>query len=125
MKIPKPNDTGDYNLNKFLGFVWKVLSSPLLLKNITKAADYTVEKSDSYIGITDTSSARTITLPALASIEDGQVIIVKDQSGACAVNNITVEGYLAETIDGAANYVLNTNYAALMVMKMPTGWFSL
>lgn len=125
MKLLKPQWAVDFEITTFLRGVWSILTNPLVLKTGTKSADYQALKTDSYIGITSTSSPRTVTLPALNEMEDGALVIVKDQSGGCAANNITVEGYGSETIDGAANYLLNTNYAAVILIKMSSGWFTL
>jgi hypothetical protein len=68
-----------------------------------------------YIGVTDTSSARTITLPNTAGSlapTEGSYFIVKDESGAAATNNITVATN-GGNIDGAASYVINTNYGSI------------
>ena len=121
----KPPEVGDYELKGFLGWVWSSLIGPLILKTATKAADYEALRSDGYIGVTSTAAPRTITLPALNSMEDGACMTIKDQSGGAGTNSITIEGYLSETIDGAANKVINTNYGSETLIKMSTGWFSI
>lgn len=75
------------------------------------AGDYTVLRSDCIIGITSTAAARTVTMPA-SGMEIGQMWIIKDESGACATNNITVSGNGAN-IDGSASYVININYGSI------------
>ena len=74
------------------------------------------------IGVTDTAAARTITLSSFDN-KEGNVIIVKDESGGAATNNITVDTEGAETIDGAASQVINANYGVLRLYSNGTNWF--
>lgn len=93
------------------------------LKRTATAASYTALASDELIGVTSTAAARTITLPTAASMS-GRTLVVKDESGGAAVNNITVDGNGAETIDGAANIVIATNYGAVTIYSTGSAWFS-
>lgn len=71
------------------------------------------------IYITDTSAARTVTLPA--SPNNGQIFIIKDSSGAAATNNIsvTVSGGV-KTIDGLTTQTISSNYGAMWVQYYST-----
>ncbi len=125
MRFLRPPENEDYELKKYLGDVWAALNYPLPYFVTEVDSDYEASKTDWYIGVENTSAPRTVTLPALNSMKDGAVIIVKDESGACSTNNITVEGYGAETIDGSSSYLLDTDYAAVHLIKRPGGWFTL
>lgn len=92
------------------------------VKRTAQAADYTVLVTDYYIGITSTAAARTVTLPTVAASFEGKVFVIKDESGGAGTNNITIEGDGAETIDGAANKVINTNYGAVSVICTGSAW---
>lgn len=68
-----------------------------------------------YLGVTDTSAPRTITLansPSGSVPFIDQVFTVKDESGGAASNNITVVNANG-LIDGAASFVMNTNYGSI------------
>ncbi len=72
---------------------------------VTSAAD-----SQKVLAI-DSSSARTLTLPAATSV---MFFMVKDASGLAATNKITVTPNGVDTIDGAAaSYQLDANYQAI------------
>ena len=86
--------------------------------------NYTALTSDVVIGVTDTTAARTITLPALSGIV-GQTLIIKDMTGAAATNNITLDGNGSETIDGATTKVINTNYGSMTIVADVGGWYVL
>lgn len=93
------------------------------VKRVATAVSYTTLATDVYVGVTDTAAARTITLVAAATAGDGAVLVVKDESGAAATNNITVDANAAELIDGAATKAINANYGSLTLVCNGTNWF--
>ncbi|HET6572505.1 MAG TPA: hypothetical protein VFG68_02805 [Fimbriiglobus sp.] len=88
------------------------------------AADYTATDHDYYIGVTDTTAERRITLPP-ASGRAGRVYIIKDESGSAAVHPIRVRASAGTTIDGVATLTISTNYGVLRVISTGTCWFSM
>lgn len=72
-------------------------------------ADYTILATDRYIAQIGTlSAARTLTLPAANSVNAGQQIIIKDESGTItATNTLTITRAGSDTIDGATSIALN------------------
>lgn len=90
------------------------------------ATDYTVLKTDQYIGVTSTASARIITLPNTGSSaligSSGQIWTIKDESGGAGTNNITITPN-GGTIDGSATFVINQNYGSADVMFDGTNYF--
>jgi hypothetical protein len=68
----------------------------------------------SYVLAVDTTSAKTINLPAPGASDAGKVFLIKDVSNNASVNNITVAPNGTDTIDGVnASIVLNSNGAAV------------
>lgn len=88
-----------------------------------KSADYTLTTSDYYIGVTSTAATRTMTLPSAASCGSGFTFIIKDESGACSINNIIIDGNASETIDGSTTYKLSVNYEAVEIICDGSNWF--
>lgn len=76
-----------------------------------------------YIGVTSTASARTITLDMDDEIV-GNTIIIKDESGGAATNNITIDTEGSSTIDGAASVVITANYGCARLIFRNSNWFS-
>lgn len=76
-------------------------------------ASYTVLPTDYLIAVTSTASAITVTLPAVPELN--QVFIIKDESGACSINNISITSNGTVTIDGSTTVALNVNYGAAWV----------
>lgn len=95
------------------------------VKRTTTAVDYQVLVTDVIIGVTDTTAARTITLPLVANTSPGQIFIVKDESAFA--NSITIARNGA-TIDGAtANLTITTGAAGGVVSLYSSGtaWFTI
>lgn len=65
--------------------------------------------------------AGAIALALMASPETGRTFRVKDISGAAAANNITITP-AAGNIDGAASYVINTNYGSIDLVYTGSEW---
>lgn len=82
------------------------------------AYPYTTLTTDSVI-IVDSSSPRTIT--PLGSPATGQFYTIKDSVGSAATNNITVTPS-GKNIDGAASFVINTNYGSIDIVYNGTEW---
>ena len=72
---------------------------------VTSAVSYLVQPGDFYVGITDTTALRTVTLPQASLNPSGRVVVVKDESLGASGNNITIQpdGTVPDTIDGQAN----------------------
>ena len=82
---------------------------------------YTVLSTDSIIGVND---ANTVTLSFPAAIQaDGKIWTVKDESGAGAANNIVIRIDGTQTIDGATNQTISTNYGAVDIYSDGTNMF--
>lgn len=80
---------------------------------ITPAAyPYTVQLTD-LIVLVDTTAARVINLPEMTS---GFRVNIKDNTGTASVNNITVTALAGEFIDGAATFVMATNFQSVILL---------
>lgn len=83
-------------------------------------ADYVVA-SDVYLVVYDTLSApRQVTLPD-AALFPGRRIEIKDNVGVAGTQNITVVASTG-TVDGAANYIINVNYASITFTAYNDNW---
>ena len=94
------------------------------------AVSYTILLTDVGMGwviaVTNTSAARTITLPLANTVSAGWQITVKDESGFAGVNNITISRASTDTIDGATSLTINTNYGVRGVYSNGSNaWFTI
>lgn len=86
------------------------------------STSYTVLTTDYVIAITSTSSAFTVTLLNTPLVN--AVFVIKDESGAAAINNITVTcANGTTTIDGNTTVAINTNYGSITVYYNGTSYF--
>jgi len=76
---------------------------------------YTVQDSDNYIGV-NYNGAVTITMPTTATL--GKVVIIKDESGICSINPITISGVVDNDSGGA---ILQINNGSLQLVYK-SGW---
>ncbi|QQS59860.1 hypothetical protein IPN35_03255 [Candidatus Peregrinibacteria bacterium] len=83
----------------------------------------TSSSGETIIGVTDTAAPRTITL-SNADATSGRIMIIKDESGGAATNNITVVVEGGGTMDGATSIVISANYGVLRLYSNGTNWFS-
>lgn len=65
--------------------------------------------------------AGTIAITLIASPVNGRTYRIKDISGAAATNNITITP-ASGNIDGAANYVISTNYGGIDIIYTGSQW---
>lgn len=98
------------------------MSQGQVVQLTSSAIDIVVAATQYQILITDTSIARTVTLPAAPTT--GQQFRIKDASGAAGTNNITVDvtGGVV-TIDGATSQLINVNYGYMTVMFDGTSYY--
>jgi len=88
-------------------------------KFVSKSAAYTMTLSDCVV-LVDTSTAFTITLPAVATA-DGIIYIFKKTDSAG--NALTIDGNASETIDGATtNTEIDAQYDMLVLICLNSAW---
>jgi hypothetical protein len=98
-----------------------VLNGGLQVQQVTKSATYAVDSgttADNVIFMT--GNAFTATLPAPTA---GRVLKFKDAAGNATTQNKTISQHAAETIDGAATYVLSGNWDCVELTSDGTNWF--
>lgn len=93
---------------------------PVALAAKVAAYPIVVADENSLIQVDATAGVLTATLPTVASVDDGWTVTVmkSDASG----NAVTVEGNGAETINGAANRTLSSQYQVESYMRDGSEW---
>jgi len=102
------------------------VSQGLLLSSLTavKVGAYTALATDYIVRCNSNGGAFAITLPTAIGFT-GLQFIVKDVNGTAGTGgkNITVNTTGGQTIDGAATYVISTNYGDVKVFSDGANWF--
>ena len=82
----------------------------LLFPKRSPAADaaYAIKATDTYIGVSALTAARTLTLPAASAYPAGHILTVADEKGACSASlTVTLSPAGSDTVNGAASLVLS------------------
>lgn len=97
-----------------------VATSGVSLTTASISATTTLDATNHTVLASASGGAITVNLPAAASHSGRRYEIKKTDSSA---NTVTIDGSGAETIDGAATYVLNTQYQSVTIVSDGTSWF--
>jgi len=84
------------------------------------SASTTVVTGDYAILANSTAAAITVTLPAAATAYGRIYFVKRINAGA---NNVTIDGYASETIDGATTHVLSAQWARVEIISNGSAWF--
>lgn len=96
----------------------QVIDLNTLFMNVTYTTPYTIPTNQATYLI-DTTAARAITLPAASS---SLFVTIKDKTGTAATNNITIIPPTG-TINGAASFVISTNYGRVNIESDGTNYW--
>lgn len=117
------NNSGVFGASANLTFSSNVLnvSGGVVHRRTTAATSFTAS-ADNYI-IAVTSVPTSILLDA-TSFSDGQVLLIKDESGnASSTNSVTLDASASQTIDGQSNILIESPFGALHLYSNGTNWF--
>lgn len=87
----------------------------------TSTTPYVVLATDYYVSMDSTGAIKTVHLPNAPTTN--RMFVIKDQKGTATAFNITVTtvGGIV-LIDGAATYVMNTNYQSIQLIFNGTSY---
>ena len=99
--------------------VTNINSSYYNLNPLTNGIDYYAKthSGDCLIEITESNT-----------IQEGKVIIIKDETGQASLNNITVQSavwYTGVNINGATNSIISSDYSSLSLIRTNGNWWSI
>lgn len=95
------------------------------LPHVTTSSDYTADaENDLIVGVDDTSSTRTVTLPS--DVDEGQVFVVVDESNSASTNGIDLATEGSENIDGSSSVTgaISSDSGQVRVYFDGSNWFT-
>lgn len=101
--------------------------SPLAWRRLGITASQTFRGRQVLVAITGTGTAITVTLATslMNDSPDARIVIIKDEGGGAAANNITIATEGSETIDGESTIKIQINYGMAMLYSNGSNWFIL
>jgi hypothetical protein len=95
-------------------------STRLLIISTVAGTPYNMGSSPEDVTLVSHGAAFVVNLPTSPLV--GTTVFIKDFSGNAVTFNITVNGGGGQVIDGAASYVINTNYGCIKIVFMGSSW---
>tara|TARA_R100000734_G_C3315186_1_gene107059 strand:- start:630 stop:2174 length:1545 start_codon:yes stop_codon:yes gene_type:complete len=94
---------------------------------ISSTAQLLEEKHKGIIGVDTATSAVTLTLPAISTLNLPKFCkyIIKDESNTAGTNNITIDTSSLDSIDGAKTYVINTDGGTVEIYNNDGFWYTI
>ena len=123
-----PTTAGESGWATTLSAYLQALASGAATTSTVKQAIRTATSSPvTVVAATDYTVVTNLTVPGAVAVNlpagvAKQVFVIVDGKGDAATNAITIDGNGAETINGAANYVINENYGGVILQFDGTGW---
>lgn len=97
-----------------------IFNKGVAFKTENKAADYTVLPTDTYVGGGLRLVPITFTLPAIATVAEGHIFFIKDESGQSPGLPVIAAAQMGEAIDGAASLSTVVPYESFFIQKRGT-----
>jgi hypothetical protein len=114
---------GEWNLSSSCSDFKSIQDGPIY-RMVNAAGN--VKPIDDIIGIDTSGGAFNLTFPSVViAAMAGHRFVIKDVTGSFAAQNLTILTQGAETIDGAANLVLNVNYQSTELTSDGTNLFTI
>lgn len=91
----------------------------------TGDAAATIGSGETYHGVTALTAGRTLTLPSANDLQDGDELIIQDESGSAGTHTITISRAGTDTINGGTSVTITSNYGRRVLIKRGSGkWYS-
>ena len=91
------------------------LDSGLVVKRVRISSSQAISVNNYYVGVDSftPSASVTVTLPDAATLQNGQVYVIKDEGGKADLYNVLIQASGSQKIDNKNQIVLESPYASL------------
>jgi len=100
-----------------------ISASSITFNTTIITSSYTIAVDDYFVGVNSNYAGIVVTLPPIATINNGKVYVIKDISGMADTNTIIVSASSGEQVDLEPFTTLDIEHVAISVYKDTTGWF--
>ena len=83
----------------------------------------TIGSGTTYVGVTALTAPRTLTLPDSSLLQDGDKIVVQDESGGAGTHAITIVRSGTDTINTISSTTITSNNGRKTIIKRGTGTY--
>jgi len=115
-------DSDKKGLFVYDGTNWSTLD-PNPLPTTVSTATHTLGAGEEILHVTRTATGTCAIDLATAETYAGRKVVIKDAAGGALTYNITITTEGAQTIDGAASFLLQSNYEAITLYCDGSNWF--
>ena len=91
------------------------ITGGLTLNRRLVTSTITASVNDYFIGINSSGGAFEIRLLGASALDNGQMLVVKDENGSTGTNNVTIRASGSQTIDGKNSIVLESPNASVQL----------
>lgn len=105
-------------LEQWLDNVWQYIRPTVQLVRDVAA---TIGSGSTYVGMVTLTAPRTLTLPDAAEMQDGDEIVIQDESGNAGGQTITIATQGSDTVNGGASVTITSAYGRRRIIKRGTG----
>jgi len=103
--------------------ITSISASNITFNTTIITSSYTIQTDDYFIGVDSNYANIIVTLPTLASVNNGKVYVVKDITGIAHINHIILSASIGEHVDSEPFTTLDIDHVAVSVYKDSTGWY--
>jgi len=115
--VPPTNGTVTLSSNLVVQGILSTAGCPVITGRSTS---YSIQASDSYIGVNGTGVV--LTLPLGSTLLPGKQFVIKDESGTALARPVTINVSDSNLIDGNSSVSLSKNYMALTLLWTGSVW---
>ena len=93
-----------------------IFTAKRLFNGVTAADEF-----DGTLFAETTIGTGTVNLPTAVGL-GGRIYVIADKDGNAAANNVTIDAFGAETINGALTRVISVNYGSVIIQSDGSDW---
>ncbi len=118
IRLPMPPQLNDFSSEEkqWRESLWRYARGTV---STSGDVSFEISSASTYHGVTALTAGRNLTLPPASTMQDGDEIVIQDESGQAGTHTITIITQGTDTISGTAT--ITANYGRRRVIKRGSG----